>query len=71
MTESRYKEIRKDNDFLFLYFKEESNSDASRQIFDISFNTWLAMIVGVDPNVGIRKIFTFLDKKFGYSKDNA
>lgn len=70
MTESRYKELRKKDDFMYLFFKEESGKDIPKQMFDISFNTWLTMIIGVDPNTGVRKIFTFLDKKFGYSKDN-
>lgn len=68
MTNERYKQIRTNKNFLHLYFQEESGDNIQKGIFDVSFQTWIAMIIGVDPNVGIKKIFIFLDKKFGYSR---
>jgi hypothetical protein len=71
MTKGRYNQIRRDREFLFIYFNEESKAQVPHAHFHNLLGAWLVMNVGVEPSIGIAKIVNFLDKKFGYNGVNA
>jgi hypothetical protein len=71
MTKDRYNQIRRDREFLFIYFNEISKVQVSHAHFHNLLGAWLVMSVGVEPSIGIGKIVDFLDKKFGYNGVNA
>lgn len=63
MKKSEYKKIRKSPTFLFEYFRAEGGKANNVQHFEQMLNTWLAMVVGVNPIIGRQKIIKGLDDK--------
>lgn len=62
MTEERFKEIRKEKDFLFQYYKEEGGT-CPKASFDGALAAWI-MTMGIHPTQGLAQIVTYLDGKF-------
>ena len=69
MEQERYKQIRKDKNFLFLYYKEEGGT-LDAQSFPGLLSIWIVRM-GINPQHGIAQITHFLDEKFGQVKSNA
>ncbi len=70
MTETAYKAIRGEKDFLFRYFTSESklSQPLHPQMFEQYLDVWLMVVVGIPANQGKQQILNFLDKKFGIVK---
>lgn len=62
MDKQKYVEIRKDKDFLYKYFVNETNNPVPYQTFYQLFGMWLEM-QGIPDQWGLSKIREYLDKK--------
>lgn len=67
MTNERYKEIRKDPQFLYKYFLESGGARINEREFSPLLAFWL-QTWGEHPQTGMQKIVNYLDKKFAETK---
>ena len=69
MDRAEYNKIRREKNFLFLYYKKEGGVVEEGSFLGLLY-MWLAQM-GVQPQHGIAQITNFLDEKFGQVKSNA
>ena len=61
MTKQRYNQIRQTKEFLYTYFKEESKSNVSPQMFNNNLQMWLLMMGQTDLGSALTTIVRYLD----------
>lgn len=69
MDQAEYKKIRKEKNFIFLYYKKEGGVVEEASFLGLLY-MWFAQM-GIQPQHGIAQITHFLDEKFGGVKSNA
>ena len=68
MNNQQYKQIRKQNNFLFTYYNKMGGVIRREAPFQNAFNTWCSSILGMPPQVKITIIKQELDKKYNYNE---
>ena len=68
MTKERYREIRKNLNSLWLYYKEEGGIIKDENTFREKLDSWLLMTEGISIRAGGGIILRYLDKKYQYEK---
>lgn len=62
MQKEKYKEIRSNPDFLYLYFVEKSGNKLPKEMFYPNLGMWLEVFVGINMQQGLIEITKYLDK---------
>ena len=68
MTNKQYKQIRKQNNFLFTYYNNMGGIIRREKPFIDGFNEWCSSVLGIPMQVKITMIKQELDKKYNYKK---